>query len=497
MPSHNKTIAKNTIILYVRMLIVTLISLYTSRLILQTLGVEDFGIYNIAGGLISFFTVINTAMSSSVQRFLNIELGRENHHSFAKTFNTGIEIHLLMAGAVFVLGETIGLYAYFHWLNIPTDRITVGHIVYQFSLLAALVTIIKTPYNALIIAKERMSIFAYLSIFETVAKLLAVIALTMQPFDNLLVYAASIFGIGLIVFIAMAVYSHKNLAAPSFGIVSLKSETSKQMVSFSVWSLLGNFSNVFTWQGINMLLNVFFGVTLNAAVGVTNQVTNTISSFTSSFQVAYKPAIIQYYVKDRTEFVKLVCRASKYSFFLLFAIIFPLYFHVDFILQLWLDNVPEYSSSFVRVLLLSLVLNSINVPFYNTLEAHGKISGYQIISTLTTPLILVYSYAMLRCGFSPVWIMCSHFLISICLLCVSLLFICKMELITFKVILGKVFLPILKVITLTLLFSTIVRVETNLIDIIIKLMLSIILIAAVGMSRMEVKRVVEIILKRD
>lgn len=496
MLSQNKTIAKNTIILYIRMFIVTLISLYTSRVVLQTLGVENFGIYNIAGGLISFFAVINTGMSSAVQRFLNIDLGRDDYKSFTKTFNTSIEIHLLIGLAIFLLGETLGLYAYFNWLNIPNDRIVAGHFVYQFSLLSAIVTIVKTPYNALIMAKERMTFFAYTSIFETIAKLIAVLTLVIQPLDNLIVYAAAIFVIGLIMMVAMVIYSRKKLAAPSFCLVPLKSDTSRHLISFSMWNFLGNVSNVFTWQGVNMLLNIFGGVTLNAAVGVTNQVTNTISSFTLNFQMAYKPSIIQYYVKDRQEFMKLVCRASKYSFFLLFMILFPLYFNVDFILRLWLGTVPEYSGTFIKILLFSLLISSVNVPFYNALEAHGRISHYQITATFILPLILVYAYIMLRYGFSPTWIMVSHVIISVCLTVASLMLICKMGLLPLKAIVMKVFFPIAKVMVTSIVLAIVIPLESSFVDILVKLTIAIIVIGIMGMNKEEIKIVTRIILRR-
>lgn len=494
--SHNRVIAQNTLVLYIRMFIVTLISLYTSRLILKNLGVEDFGIYNVAGGLISFFAVINTAMSSSVQRFLNVELGKNDYLAYTKTFNISIEIHILIAAIIFLLGETVGVYAYYNWLNIPADRVRVGHIVYQLSLISAVVSIIRTPYNALVIAKERMSFFAYISIFETIAKLLVILSLTIQPFDYLIVFTIGLLGINIILFMIVTIYSYKKLAAPSFFLVPLKSTTSRQMIQFSTWNFLGNISNVFTWQGINFLLNIFMGVTLNAAIGVTNQVTNTISSFITSFQVAYKPSIIQYYIKDKYEFITLVCRASKYSFYLLFIIIYPLYFNIDFILQLWLENVPEYSGIFVKILLLSLIINSINVPFYNTLEAHGKIFLYQITNTIIMPLILVYAYIILKCGISPAWIMVSHIIISLSLFVISLLLICRMNLIPFNIIIMKVFFPIIKVIIIATIMSIIISVNSEFIDIIVKFFSILLIICIVGMSKNEILGIIRIIRKK-
>lgn len=467
--SHNKIIAKNTLILYIRMFIVTLISLYTSRVVLKTLGIEDFGIYNIAGGLISFFAVINTAMSSSVQRFLNIELGKNDNLSFSRTFNIGIEIHVLIAVSIFLLGETIGVYAYFEWLNIPTERVYAGHVVYQLSLLSSIITIIRTPFNALIIAKERMSFFAYTSILETIGKLMAVLALTFQPFDYLIAYAVGILGVNIIMLLLVAIYSYKRLAIPSFCMVSLKSSTSKLMFKFSIWNFLGNASNVCTWQGVNFLLNIFLGVILNAAIGVTNQVTNAVSSFITSFQVAYKPSIIQYYVKDKRDFQILVCRASKYSFFLLFLIAYPLYFNIDFVLHLWLVNVPNYSGVFVKLLLISLVIKSINVPFYNALEAHGKISFYHIVNVLMVPIILIFTYIVLVFRLSPNLVMVSHIISSIILLIITLLLICKMKIMSFHIILMKVLIPIIKVLTIAIIIAIVVSFDNKLIDILVKL----------------------------
>lgn len=495
LPSPTKRIARNTIILYIRMLIVTLISLYTSRVVLQTLGIEDFGIYNIAGGVIAFFSVINSAMSSSTQRFLNVELGKNNQKSFIKIFNTSVEIHLIIAVFILLIGETIGLYIYFNWLNIPENRIAAGHIVYQFSLLSAIIVILKTPYNALVIAKERMTFFACTSIFEAITKLSLVLCLAIQPFDNLIVYATGIFVINLILLGWMIVYSKKKLSAPQFALVSLKSNDSRKMLKFSSWSLVGNVCNVFNSQGLNVLLNIFLGVTLNAAVGITNQVTNTVSTFTTNFQVAYKPAIIQYYIKDRHEFVKLVCRSSKYSFFLLFLVLYPFYFNIDFVLQLWLGEVPAYSNDFIKVLLFSIFVNSINVPFYNALEANGKISGYHATVAATTPLMLIYSYFMLRSGFSPIWVMLSHVFISICLLATSFILIYRMRILPLKTVLIEVFLPIVKVTAFAILML-ILPTETGFGDIFFKLIIALFIIMLVGMDKWEREKVITFLLRR-
>lgn len=203
MSSHNITIAKNTIILYIRMFIVTMITLYTSRLVLQTLGVSDFGIFNLAGSFISFFSVLNTAMSSSVQRFLNVELGRGDKQAYSNAFNTGIEIHLFLSILIIILGESIGLYAFVNWLNIPPNRTMAAMIVYQTALISSATTIFRTPYNAYIIANEKVAFYAYISIFETISKLVLVVCLVYQPYDNLIVYAISILLINVILLILL------------------------------------------------------------------------------------------------------------------------------------------------------------------------------------------------------------------------------------------------------------------------------------------------------
>ena len=495
LPSPTQRIARNTIILYIRMFIVTLISLYTSRVILKTLGIEDFGIYNIAGGVIAFFSVINSAMSSSTQRFVNVELGKNNQESFVKIFNTSVEIHLIIAAFILLIGETLGLYIYFNWLNIPDNRCAAGHIVYQFSLLSSIIVILKTPYNALVIAKERMTFFAYASIFEAITKLFLVLCLSIQPFDNLIIYAIGIFVINLILLSWIIVFCKKKLSAPQFLLVSLRSNDSRQMLKFSSWSLVGNVCNVFNSQGLNVLLNVYLGVALNAAVGITNQVTNTLSTFTTNFQVAYKPAIIQYYIKDKHEFVRLVCRSAKYSFFLLFLILYPFYFNIDFILQLWLGEVPAYSNDFIKVLVFSIFLSSINVPFYNVLEANGTIYGYQTTVAITTPLILIYSYFMLQSGFSPILVMLSHVFLSTCLLATSFILIYRMQILSLKTVLTEVFIPIIKVIVFAILMLAL-PTETGFGDIFFKLIIALCVVTSVGMDKWERKKLINFLLRR-
>ncbi|NDV57783.1 lipopolysaccharide biosynthesis protein [Bacteroides sp. 519] len=486
MHSRNKTIAKNTLILYLRMIIVTIISLYTSRVTLNVLGVDDFGIWNIAGGLIAFFAIINTALSSSVQRFLNIELGKNNIDAFSNTFNVGIEIHFIIGLIILILGETIGLYIFNHFLNIPTERYIASQYVFQFSLFSTIIDIIRTPYNALIIAKERMDFYAYLSIFEVVFKLLIIFFLIFVSYDSLILYSLLYFFISLIGFFFMYIYSKRKLQSPAFKYVSLKGDISKNMITFSSWTLLGNVSNIASSQGMNMWLNIFYGVTLNATMGITNQVTNTISSFISNFQMAYKPAIIQYYMcPQKDKFIELVCRSSKYSFFLLLVICLPLLFNIEYILKIWLGTVPDYTGDFIRILLISLIVSSIYIPLYNAIEASGHIGKYQMCVSIVKLVTIILSYWILKLGFPPPCIMWLH-VISAVLFLVVLLYIVHVKIfIRIKILFLLIIYPILKTLTVTLVLSYFFSIDNSLQNIIITLIIGLFSIVTFGLSKKE------------
>lgn len=488
--TRNKTIAKNTIILYARMIFVTLISLYTSRIILKALGVDDFGIYNIAGSLIAFFSVINTSLSSSVQRFLNIELGKENIKSFIQTFNISIEIHLIIGLIIMLLGETVGWYIFNNYLNIPVERNVAAQYVYQFSLFTTIIGIIKTPYNALIIAKEKMIFYAYLSIFEVVFKLIIVYFLLHVSFDRLILYAAFYFIVSIIVLLITYIYSKKKLHAPSFQYVSLTNSIGKGMLIFSGWSFVGNLANVGFWQGMNMWLNVFYGVALNAAMGITNQVTNAVSSFIANFQLAYKPAIIQYYTNtDKNDFYILVCRAAKYSFFLLFIVCLPIMYNIEYILELWLDVVPDYTAVFIQILLISLIINSISTPFYNAIEARGAIALYQLVVTSVQILGVFIGYLLLKLGMSPYTVVVIHVCVSV-MFFITQLYILK-EKIQFPInfIMIKVLYPIAKVLIVTLIICTVFAVKYPFMNMILIFCFCLLMIFVLGLSHNEQRQI--------
>ena len=316
--NNNKRIAKNTLMLYCRMILTMLVSLYTSRVVLNTLGVEDYGTYNVVGGAVMMFGFFNGAMASATQRFLTFDIGRKDHVQLRKTFNATQLIHIGIALLVFILAETIGLWFVNNKLNLPEGRMEAARWVYHFSLFSFIVTVIQVPYNALIIARERMNVFAYISILDVSLKLLIVFMLTWISFDKLKLYGILIFVVSFIVAAIYRMYTRTHFEETKFLIVKDKS-LYKTLISYSVWSLFGAVSLAVKAQGVSIILNIFFGTVINAAQGVANQVSGTVASFVSNFQMASNPQIIKSYAADDKGYMaNLVIRTSKFSFFLLF-----------------------------------------------------------------------------------------------------------------------------------------------------------------------------------
>ncbi|WP_029904691.1 lipopolysaccharide biosynthesis protein, partial [Prevotella sp. 10(H)] len=403
---NNKRIAKNTVFLYIRQLVIIVVSLYTSRVVINTLGIEDFGIYNIVGGIVVLFSFLNGAMSSATQRFLNFELGKNNLDGVKRIFSISMTSYILIAFIVIILAETIGLWFLNTQINIPEDRIVAANWVYQFSLLTFCANLIRVPYNATIIAYERMNFYAYTSIVEAVLKLGVVFLLMKSEFDRLIFYAFLIFVVTLLVALYYRIYCGRNFETARYKVLWDK-KLFGQIMSFSGWSLFGSVANMGTQQGISIVLNLFYGVTINAAVGVANQVTNAIYNFISNFQTAFNPQIVKLYASDsKDDFLSLIFKASKLSYFLFIFISIPILICTDFILEKWLVIVPEYASEFCRLIILFLLIEAIGGPLWMSVQATGKIATYQIIMSVLIFLNLPISYIALKMGYSPssVWV---------------------------------------------------------------------------------------------
>ena len=415
---NNKRIAKNTLMLYFRMIFTMLVSLYTSRIVLNALGVEDYGIYNVVGGAVTIFGIFNGAMTSATQRFLTFDIGREDYTQLRKTFNATQIIHICIALLIFILAETIGLWFINNKLNLPEVRMEAALWVYHFSVLSFVVTIIQSPYNALIIAHEKMSVFAYLSILDVLFKLFVVFLLVQISYDKLELYGVLIFVVSVITAAFYKAYARIHFDETKFLIVKDKS-LYKSLTSYSVWNLFGATSMVAKNQGVSIILNIFFGTIVNAALGIANQVFGTITSFVNNFQMASNPQIIKSYAADDKEYmVNLVIRTTKFSFFLLFTLTLPVFLELEYLLTVWLKLVPDYTVIFTILILINALIDSVSKSLMAAVTATGKIRTYQLVIGGLSLLILPISYVLFKFEFQPE----TTFIVSISIAIVAFVF---------------------------------------------------------------------------
>jgi O-antigen/teichoic acid export membrane protein len=378
-----------------------MVSLYTSRVILNTLGVEDFGIYNVVGGVVSMFAFFNSAMSSATQRFLSFEIGKGDFEQLRRTFNATQIIHIGIALLILILAETVGLWFVKTYLVIPDERMDAAIWVYHFSILSFMVSIIQVPYNATIIAHERMNVYAYVSIIEVSLKLLIVFMLTWITYDKLKLYGILYFGVVFIIAAIYRVYTRSNFEESKFEFVK-DQKLYKTLISYSGWSLFGNIAAVAQGQGVNIILNIFFGPVVNAARGIAVQVQGAVNSFVTNFQMAVNPQIIKSYAANDNEYMtSLVIRSSKFSFYLLFLLSLPIILEISQILKFWLINVPTYAPIFTILILVIILITSISGPLKIAVQATGKISVYQAVIGTLLFLTLPISYVFLKLDYPP------------------------------------------------------------------------------------------------
>ena len=408
----NKRIAKNTLLLYVRTLFIMLVTLYTSRIVLNTLGVTDYGIYNVVGGVVAMFGFINASMSSATQRYITFALGRGDMKRLQKVFSTALQIHVLIAVLIIILGETVGLWFMYTQMQIPVDRMDAAFWVLQCSIVSTVVMIISVPYNADIVAHEKMSAFAYISILEAVLKLAVVYVLLVLSYDKLILYAFLTLAVQLLVRFCYSHYCNKHFTESKYRHVWDKS-LFKEMTDFAGWSMFGNLSGVLYGQGLNMLLNVFFGPVVNAARAVAVQVQNAIQQFVGSFQMALNPQITKTYAKGEMEDMhKLIFRSAKFSFYLLFFLSLPVLFETDFILTVWLKTVPNDTVVFLRIMICTSLIYSLANPLMVANQATGKVKKYQAVCGTILLMILPVSYVCLLWGYPAYSVFIVHFVIE-------------------------------------------------------------------------------------
>lgn len=409
---NNKRIARNTMLLYVRMLFMMAVSLFTSRVVLNTLGVEDYGIYNVVGGVVAMFGFINGSMSSATQRYITFALGKGDMRNLQKVFSTALQIHVLIAAVIVVLGETVGLWFLYSQMQIPAERMDAAFWVLQCSIVSTVVMIVSVPYNADIIAHEKMSAFAYISILEVVLKLAVVYVLLIFSYDKLILYAFLILAVQLLIRFCYSRYCNRHFEESKYHHVWDK-PLFKEMTGFANWSMFGNLSGVLYGQGLNMLLNVFFGPVVNAARAVAVQVQNAIQQFVSNFQMALNPQITKTYAKgEMEEMHKLMFRSARFSFYLLFLLSLPFLFETEFILTIWLKTVPDNTVVFLRIMICTSLIYALANPLLVANQATGKVRKYQAVCGSILLLILPISYVCLRLGCPAYSVFIVHFVVE-------------------------------------------------------------------------------------
>lgn len=473
------------------MLLILAVSLYTSRVILKVLGVEDYGIYNLIAGFVTFLTFISNSLVSAMQRYFNVALGKNDLENYRDVFSMSINILALFSCLILILGETVGLWFVMNYLNIPPNRYDASIWVYHLSLLTFVTNTLRTPFHASIIAHERMSFYAYISLVEVFFRLGLVFLLMIIPGDKLILYSIIYFFVIVLVNAAYMIYCHSNFQVCCYTFKRDK-VLFKELVSFSGWTLVGQVSVVIKNQGEAIFVNRFFSVAANAAMGIATQVAGALELFVSNFQTAFNPQLIQSYAsKDFENHKKLLFRASKFSYYLLLIMLIPIVANIEFILNLWLTEVPKYTNYFIKYILISYLFNAVGSPFVTSLFATGAIKFYQISLGVTFLLGLMIVYLVLSLGAEPYFVSVVAIFIQFILLLFRLYFTHKHVGFSYKQFVTDVLVPIIAVTVFSILPAYLLKEwsSNNIWQIILSMAVEIfftgLIILLVGMSRGE------------
>lgn len=400
----NKRIAKNTIFLYFRMIIIMAVSFFTSRVVLDKLGVNDYGLFNAVAGVVGMLAFLNNTLAKGTSRFLTFELGNGNMDKLKRTFSTAFFSHIMLMIIMLVVLETAGIWFLNHKLVIPEDRLWAAHWVYQFSLVTMCISMVQVPYTSSIISHEDMSLYAYLSIGEAVAKLLIVYILSVSTFDKMVLYAALLSSVQLLTFGVYYVFCRSRYVESALMRVFDKS-IFKEMLGFCGWNTIAFLSESLKLQGSNILINMFFRPSLVAAQAVANQVTTTAMNFVYQFTTALNPQIIKSYAAgDYEDSQKLMLQSTVFVFDLVLLICLPLYFVIEPLLDIWLVEVPEMTVDFIRITLISQVLGVFNVTFYTPMLASGKLKSNSMWGLYLGCGQFVVIYILYKLGYDVLWL---------------------------------------------------------------------------------------------
>ena len=384
------------------MLLILFLSFFTTRILMEKIGINDYGLYTVVAGFVSMFGFINTSMSNSIQRFINFELGKKNLESTRKTFLSSLSVQIILSVIIFAILEIIGCWYIYNRLNVDPSRIFTANILFQTTCVSLILNVIKAPYNAALIANEKMDLYALLSILDAILKLVIIYALPYIPTERLISYSFLLLGVNILILLFTIYYVYKNFAYLK-GKPIYNKHLFKEIISFSGWNLFGTASGVVKSQGINVLINAFFALTVNAARGVAYQILGGINQFTHSFQVALNPQIVQSYSEgNMARYLNLSYMSSKVSIFLMWIIILPFLLCTNEILYIWLgDNVPEYTELFVKIIICTGLADTLGSSISVQIYATGKIKYYQIIVSLITISVLPLSYIFYTLGYPP------------------------------------------------------------------------------------------------
>lgn len=411
--SNNKRIAKNAAALYFRMIVSMLVGLFTSRVILQALGIEDYGIYNVVGGFVSMFSLISTSISTSISRFLTFELGRGNIEKLRRVFSTSVLVLCGISLIVVTATESVGLWYLYKHMVIPIERLNAAFWVFQISVATFVVNLVNMPYNASIVSHERMDVYAYLSISDAIMKLVICYAIMVSPMDKLIFYAILLFVAGVFNQAVYLWFCKKKFEECSFKWI-LDKTLFKDIFAFAGWNFIGSSAAILRTQGANLLLNWAGGPVVNAANGIATSISSIVSNFVGNFTQAFNPQITKRYAAGEYEsLMQLLIYGSKYSYYLMFVLALPVSLNTEFILKLWLGIVPEHTVWFCRLIFVFLLTESISRPIITAKNATGKIRNYQIVVGGVLLLMLPLSYLGLKIGLPVEWVAASNALTAI------------------------------------------------------------------------------------
>ena len=403
--SKNKKIAKNTLFLYFRMLFLMCISLYTSRIILEALGVSDYGIYNVVGGFVAMFTLISASLTSACSRFLNYEMGKGVKSRLEIVFSTSLTVHIILAIIIALLCESFGVWYLNNRMVIPEERLIAANWVFQISVLNFCINLITVPFNGAIIAHEKMSTFASVSIFEGVARLAICFLVITLSTDHLITYAFLYMLVQVSVMFVYQIYCRRNFEECCYKFI-IDKPLVRQMFSYSGWHIIGNSSGILNRQGVDLILNYFCGTVLNAAKGISNQVMGAVAAFSNNFMIALNPQITKSYAQGDIQYMmSLVFKGARFSYLLLFFLSLPIILNADYVIHLWLKNVPDYAIPLAQLSLVTAMISSLSNSLVAAQNATGKVRDYQIVVGGLQLLNLPLCYVALSIGFSPISVM--------------------------------------------------------------------------------------------